>query len=541
MPRQSTVKLKGQEQTFKQQFFDPTVPRRRVSARPTDPYAAPAKSDNLRRFAESMRGITGGLTQAMNTEADKRELEGATAAMREEDLPENSVQAFIDGYEKYTSSTTDVLEYEEAVTALYNQSGGMAPDEFNTALSTLSAKHLAGRSDVSIRAFVPHAAKIEAKFQAKYNRDQETHIHNKLIAGVIDGANRTITDVYMDPDAGIADKGKAVRAAVTSHQKLLKPLGVHPSKVTAAFVEATGRLAVRTGRVEFLSWAFESDNGYVAANQPEFHAEIDRYVASALSEAEARDKAAMKAMNAARAEQQAALHRDIIDAYYADDLDGMSEKLLEAKESMKPTDYWKAKKHVDDLRIWTSEDFADVSDRELYEVLRLKAVENTLDLDELRDHHGELSKGDYMKVFEEMVESREDAISRSRTSSAKQTATEKLAKEHASIGKSMCAPRNAMGALLDPTAAGRRQGVFTYKYWELIRGLRKQYDGWNQVPQEKLLWAQNKAAYLAYTQVPPKMATHMPPDPDVKTPGAAQTKIAKSGDASIDADPFWTE
>lgn len=400
---------------------------------------------------------------------DLEEEEGLNAAVRREPLEESASQAFIKGYEKFTT-VDDLYDYAQAQDELYSRSGGMTLEEFDTEITKLDNKFLAGRSDASLREFVPKALQIQEKVRAKIINDQRVHVENKMIQSIGKEVELLGKDLL---ESGIksTEIASQMRTRLTDLQNDAKKMGATLDRgdIAEAFTNASGRLAASTGKPELLSWAFEPDkDGFIAAHHPNLQETVDRYLSQAESTETALETKRIEALKESIKRATENVERTIVLALGTNDL---STAISEINKHQNVLSSEKLDSYIREVNVLSQNaNWSNDIDTEEYAVFRELAHQGDL----TQEHRLEMRK--YMPKAKglQLIDINTTAKS-SATTNTGSLMKQRVQDTMKGLFSYHRGPISAAGDPLDPNAGPRLRAI-RHRWWELFEEIGGDYD-----------------------------------------------------------------
>lgn len=541
MARQGS-RLKGQAQVHEKDSFDYTAPRSRVqgavSAPRTRGAGRSADAEAMLQFTEQFQRTQSSAANLFAQRASDLKEEGATEALKGSDRPAEASDAFLEGFETQQGEAS-VADYIADREALQLNAHQLSPEEYEAQSEEINKKYLLGAPDNFIRGFVPMALKAGKKYDIEYQKIQKTLIDQEYLQSVKKKAY-SYAKVVMEDDK-VTDKAKAIRGLLSAQQEHGKRmLKADRNTINKAFVETLIEEAVRGANPSLLAFTtVEDESGYSLLQDPAMAAEVNNGINLAMSKRTQLDNKAIADAEKARTEAITGGYRVAVNALFDGDVAKAENAIGMLKNVLPPADIWKIRKEFLDMQDGNAGKFAQVTNQTLFDNLKIQAKFGNLQIDEMVDFRDGLNQKDYRQIVNDIVSRKEKAIADSKkTPATKKSPAELMIDMQRTAGLETSKTKGAYGALLNPHGAARRGGFFQLRYDELIDSLEQEFKAKSKIPKDQILWAQQKAAWMAYQDVPPGTGEKVPPDPDVKN--QPDTTLQEATDATPpEEDSFW--
>ena len=486
MPREQGFRPKGQRPTKPQEHYR-MGPSRKVHARPTDPYAKPQRvqsdSDSLLQFRDSMLNLTGAFGQHIDERNKRAKERGRTAAMRGEAQPEAATNAFMEGYESWTT-VEDIAKYSNDMADLYARAKDMAPEEWAQEAEQLNVRYLGGRSDSSIKAFVPEAFRIQERYRVKVEEDNRNYIKSKLLQSVDQSVNLIIEDVS-DPDSEIEDMGAAMNVRLTEMKRQAKEFGAPLSReeIDMAFIKAAGRIARQTGNTEVLDFAAKPDaTGLILASHPKFAERITADLQVAKNTRVSLENARISKNKAAIKQYTEAVEREIVKAIAEGDPNSIinAKTMIDKYEGLLSSE--KLRQYHNDLDILTDNGgWSDtITDMFEYSKVRTRAAGGELAPRHYHVMRGAMDKQTAVQLIN--LNSKSKNVTKSPAGAYKKSRIDNLQKR---MMARLRGPVSAEGNWKDPQA-GIRMEEAEFEFTEGMLDLIEEYESMEKIPMKEI-------------------------------------------------------
>ena len=531
MPNTKPQRLKSQTQVTDKETFDFSVPGRNVNARAVDPYVqqGQSKAKNIMAFADQMSGVVRTAGAMGDMVAGEQREKGKAARGREEKAPENAHWAFLEGYENMSGQAA-AYDYENELSALFENSWRDDPETFNAKKDALAKKYLNGATDAHVKGFVSRGMAAEASIDEKYQKQQHKIMQEDFLT-------KSMKVLKMDfkaigEDDSITEKTKAQRASITKLQGEAAAYGLSKSQMSEAVLKTVGSRAAMTGHPEDMGVFLEPDNGIAINDNPQFTGAIAQYIEEAVNTRQSLEKEARLERERVETKYAQEAGKVIIDSIEKGNPLAAHDLLEKTGHFMKFDMYKGLKQSLLDMREGSDTYFAPYTDQTSFDILRTKARYGNLTMQELESAQGSLNKTDYRTVFGDMIHNMDRQLTDGRRAS-KKSINETTMERTRTAGATVVAQKDTLDRLLNPETAPLRKLRYEIYFGDLYNKAVDEAGGRAKLTPDQMTYASQKAIWLSFQDYAPRNEEKMPPDPDSKTK-PDEKKTASTGDDLVD-------
>jgi len=539
MPRQANIRRN-------RRFASPRgqqAPRVNVQDRNLyfDNFRPQRRADHAGQFASALDDITramaAGRSGLFKDIKEEKERKGTIAGFLdiEIDAVPDEPEDLADRAKDAMAGKASTAVFKSKLDNLFTKAKDLPEDEFMLALQKTKTEFLKGQNRSFIEGFLPLGAEYEHKTIQSYYVHQDkldTEDFLNRLGGV---AQAELVSVNEQPLFDNQIKAEHLHTMVRNQQELAKQYkNLTKDQVNAKIIDSIGTLAVRSGRPDFLDFTMLKDKDGIAIWDTANKEAIARYVRQAESARDGMEREEQARVKLVQQESAANAQRFVIDALYSGDSRQINEAMLmvaKVKDFYTPKEYEHIHQFVSEIRAG-DDYFANDSNPDVYTDLLVRADDNKLDLATLRNFKENLSRGDYLKVFERIQKANEKALKDKKAGGTGKSPQDKAFTDMRSgIGQELMLPgtfdetMNPMG-----TDITRRRSNLGKRLFAEYVEQRREEEG--KLTWEALDWAKQKAIYMAYQQVLPRGGTIAIPEHVVDPDGARKPTNSKAVEAA---------